>query len=185
IKTGSRFRSWLPVIYSLNFTAVLDACVLYPAPVRDLLLSFADAGLFKPKWTAEIQDAWSRNLLLNRRDLTKDQLLLTIKAMDTAFPDANVENYRSLIKSIELPDPNDRHVVAAAVRSKADVIVTYNLKDFPAIALGEFDIEVQHPDTFLFNVFDLNPDKAIVSFKKLVSRLKNPPKSAENVLETL
>ena len=105
--------------------------------------------------------------------------------MDTAFPDANVENYRSLIKSIELPDPNDRHVVAAAVRSKADVIVTYNLKDFPAIALGEFDIEVQHPDTFLFNVFDLNPDKAIVSFKKLVSRLKNPPKSAENVHETL
>lgn len=173
------------MIYSSNFIAVLDACVLYPAPVRDLLLSLADNGLYKPKWSTEIQDEWSRNLLLNRPDLKKGQLQLTIEAMNIAFPDSNVDKYGSLISGITLPDPNDRHVVAAAIRSKADVIVTYNLKDFPKSIEKEYDIEIQHPDIFLSNVYDLNPDKAKEAFRKMVKRLKNPPKSLIEVLDTL
>ena len=173
------------MIYSSNFIAVLDACLLYPAPLRDLLLSMADEGLFKPKWSVEIQDEWSRNLLANRPDLKKEQLQSTIRGMDLAFPDSNVENYESLISSITLPDVNDRHVVAAAIRSKANVIVTYNLKDFPHSVTSEFDLEIQHPDIFLINVFDLNPGKATDAFKKLVKRLKNPPKSYADVLEKL
>jgi len=173
------------MIYSLNFIAILDACVLYPAPVRDLLLSFADNGLYKPKWSEDIQEEWSRNLLLNRQDLNKELLQLTIEAMNNAFPDSNVEKYDSLIPDIMLPDPNDRHVVAAAIRSKADVIVTYNLKDFPKSIENEYDIEIQHPDEFLCNVYDLHPEKAKEAFAKMVKRLKNPPKSASEVLETL
>ena len=105
--------------------------------------------------------------------------------MDTAFPEANVENYASLIPGIILPDPNDRHVVAAAIRSKADVIVTYNLKDFPRSIETEYDIQVQHPDVFLSFVFDLHPEKAKEGINKLVQRLKNPKKSHDEVLETL
>lgn len=163
------------MIYSSNFIAVLDACVLYPVPLRDLLLSLADNGLFKPKWSAEIQDEWSQNLLLNRPDLNKEQLQLTIEAMNTGFPDSNVDRYGSLISSITLPDPYDRHVVAAAIRSKADVIVTYNLKDFPKSIEEEYNIEIQHPDDFLTNVYDLHPEKGKEAFRKMVKRLKNPP----------
>ncbi len=173
------------MIYSSNFIAILDACVLYPAPVRDLLLSLADNGLYKPKWSEKIQDEWSRNLLLNRPDLNKGQLQLTIEAMNDAFPDSNVEKFDSLISGINLPDPNDRHVVAAAIRSKADVIVTYNLKDFPRSIENEYDIEIQHPDEFLCNVYDLHPEKAKEAFAKMVKRLKKPPKSQSQVLETL
>lgn len=119
------------MIYSSNFTVVLDACVLYPAPLRDLLLSLAHHEVYKPKWSKEIQEEWSRNLLMNRPDLKKEQLQTTIEAMNIAFPDAEVTKYSSLISVVTLPDPNDRHVLAAAIRSKADVIVTYNLKHFP------------------------------------------------------
>ena len=173
------------MIYSSNFVALLDACVLYPAPVRDLLLSLAENKLFKPKWSSKIQNEWSSNLLLNRPDLKKDQLDLTIEAMNAAFPDSNVEKFESLIAGISLPDPDDRHVVAAAIRSKADVIVTYNLKDFPKSIEKEYDIEIQHPDIFLSNIYDLHPDKAKEAFNKMVKRLKNPPKSYSEVLNTL
>lgn len=173
------------MIYSSNFIAILDACVLYPAPVRDLLLSLADNGLYKPKWSDEIQDEWTRNLLLKRPDLDQGQLQLTIEAMNDTFPDSNVDKFDSLIPSINLPDPSDRHVVAAAIRSKADVIVTYNLKHFPKSIESSYDIAIQHPDEFLCNVFDLHPEKAKEAFTKMVKRLKNPPKSQSEVLETL
>jgi predicted nucleic acid-binding protein len=173
------------MIYSSNFIAVLDACVLYPAPLRDLLLSFADYGLYKPKWSAEIQEEWSRNLLLNRPDLKKEQLQLTVESMNLAFPDSNVEKYVSLISGITLPDPDDRHVVAAAIRSKANVIVRFNLKDFPGSIEEEYDIEIQHPDDFLSKVYELHPEKAKDAFRKMVKRLKNPPKSYAEVLDAL
>lgn len=87
--------------------------------IRDLLFSLAENGLYKPKWSAEIQEEWSLNLLLNRSDLKKEQLQLTVESMNLAFPDSNVDKYSSLISSITLPDPYDRHFVAAAILSKA------------------------------------------------------------------
>lgn len=173
------------MIYLSNSVAILDACVLYPAPLRDLLLSFADKGLFNPKWSDEIQNEWSRNLLLNRPDLSKAQLQQTIGAMNIAFPDSNVENFTSLISSIKLPDPDDRHVVAAAIRSKADFIITFNLKDFPKSIEREYGLEILHPDEFLCVVYDLNPEKAEDAFTTMVNRLKNPPKSKTEVLQIL
>lgn len=117
--------------------------------------------------------------------MNKGQLRLTIEAMNSAFPDSNVDKYNSLVSGITLPDPKDRHVVAAAIRSKADVIVTYNLKDFPKSIEEEYDIEIQHPDVFLTNVYELHPEKATEAFKKMVKRLKNPPKSYAEVRQAL
>jgi predicted nucleic acid-binding protein len=173
------------MIHSPRFIAVLDACVLYPVPIRDLLLSLASAGLYKPKWSALIQDEWSRNLLANRADLTAAQLQRTTTMMNTAFPDADVAGYEVFVSTLALPDPDDRHVLAAALRSQADVIVTTNLKDFPVPYIRTFDIEVQHPDEFIGNLIDLNPAQALEAFRQQVARLKNPPIAAAQVLDNL
>lgn len=173
------------MIHSSRFLAVLDANVLYPAPLRDFLLSLADLGLYKPKWTNEIQDEWIRKVLLNRPDLKKPQLEKTRIAMDSAFPDATITNYESLIKGLSLPDKNDRHVLAAAIRVKADVIVTANLKDFPPAYLKTFDIDVQHPDEFITNLINLDKTKSLEALDNQVKRLKNPPKTMDEVLAIL
>lgn len=173
------------MIHSPRFTVILDACVLYPAPVRDLLLHLAAGDLYKPKWTDTIQHEWIRNLLQNRPDITVAQLQKTVDSMNMAFPDANVERYEALVSSFTLPDPDDRHILAAAVRCQAELIVTSNTRDFPNSYLREFDIEAQHPDIFITNVIDLNPAESIRAFKQQVLFLKNPPKTYLQVLVTL
>lgn len=104
------------MIYLTSPVALLDACILYPAPLRDLLLHIADRGLYRPKWTDKIQEEWTRNLLLNRPDLLAVQLQKTTDAMNRAFPDATIRNFEPLIASLTLPDAHDRHVLAAAIR---------------------------------------------------------------------
>lgn len=167
-----------------NFTAVFDACVLYPAPLRDLLMSVAMTDQFRARWTEEIHDEWTRNLLANRADLDAAQLQRTVELMNMAVPDCLVENYDWMIDSLELPDPNDRHVLAAAIKSQADVIVTNNLKDFPEEALSKFDIEAQSPDTFLSHLFDLNPPAFCSAVRQQRKRLMNPEHTAEELLDT-
>lgn len=132
------------MIYSGKFKATLDACVLYPAPIRDLLLWLADGELY-----------------------------------------TNATNYSTLIGTLKLPDQDDRHVLAAAIRSSSDVIVTLNLKDFPGDVVRTHDIEVQTPDYFISNIIDLNEKAALRAFQNQVQNLKNPPQSAEQVLDTL
>ncbi|GAA4447332.1 hypothetical protein GCM10023189_03580 [Nibrella saemangeumensis] len=168
-----------------QFVAVLDACVLYPAPIRDILLHLADVELFTPKWTGRIHEEWTRNLLLNRPDLTAGQLQKTMEAMQKAFPDANISGYEVLIPSISLPDEDDCHVLAAAIRCGADVIVTFNLKDFPGEYLRQFDLDAQHPDQFIAELLDLNPEKGLFAFQQQVSFLKNPPLTHRQVLDSL
>ncbi len=165
--------------------AVLDACVLYPAPIRDLLLHLAAVDLFQPKWTETIQEEWSRNLLIKRPDLSASQLKSTIKQMDRAFPDANVTGFEDKIEKIHLPDLNDRHVLAAAIHSKSAFLVTFNLKDFPKSRLKKYRIEPRHPDAFILDLLDLNPEKVVGAFRNQVKCLRNPPKTELQVLETL
>jgi predicted nucleic acid-binding protein len=114
-----------------RYTAVLDACVLYPAPLRDVLISLAVDGLYGARWTNEIQDEWIRNLHEKRPELDKQKLEQTASLMEQAVEDALITNYGYLIPTIQLPDPDDRHVLAAAIVGHADAIVTFNLKDFP------------------------------------------------------
>src|SRR3954467_1188927 len=109
-------------------TALYDANVLYPAPLRDLLVRLATKGLFQARWTARIQEEWISNLLLNRPEITRDQLERTRRLMERAVPGCLVTGYEPLVESMNLPDPNDRHVLAAAVCGRADVIVTRNLR---------------------------------------------------------
>jgi len=168
-----------------NYTALYDACVLYPAPLRDFLIELATANLFRAKWTNRIHDEWIRNLLANRGDLTPGQLARTRLLMDKAVPDCQVSGYEHLIPSIDLPDADDRHVVAAAIHSRADAIITFNLKDFPASEIAKHNLEAIHPDEFINYQFDLNDAAVVVAAKNCCRRLKNPPKTGKDYLETL
>lgn len=154
--------------------------------IRDLLLSFADEELFKPFWSEEIQKEWKRNLILNRPDIDPERLERTILAMDEYFPDACVTDWSTVPSSqIDLPDEDDHHVLAAAIKCEAAYLVTSNLKDFPAGELEKFNIKPIHPDDFCLLLIQENQEAALTSFFKLIGRLKNPPRSINDVLETL
>lgn len=173
------------MMHSGRFTAILDACVLYPAPLRDYLLNLASLSLYKPKWTETIMKEWIRNLLANREDLDEERLKRTKSFMNDAFPDANVLGFEGLVAACSLPDSGDNHVLAAAIRCNADVIITNNIKDFPNKLLKPFNIEAQTADYFIENLIDLDPMKCIEAFQNQVENLRNPPRSEEEVLETL
>ncbi|WP_367374755.1 PIN domain-containing protein [Pseudomonas lini] len=167
------------------FTAVYDACVLYPAPLRDFLMWLALSGRFRARWSLEIHNEWKRNLLKNRPDLTTEQLDRTSDLMDQAIPDACVSGYEKLIEGLTLPDIDDRHVLAAAIRCNASVIVTFNQKDFPDEALGSFGIEAQHPDEFVDNLFDLDPAAVVAAAQRQRKQLKMPPMDVGTYLDLL
>lgn len=164
---------------------VLDACVLYAAPLRDFLLYIAEIELYQPKWTIILQDEWVRNLLKNRADISKNALLRTIKVMNYAFPNALVKDFEYLIENITLPDIDDRHVVACAIKANAKQIVTFNLKDFPEKTLAMYGLRAIHPDKFIIDLLEINPQKVVEAFKYQVLSLINPPLSEEKVLEKL
>jgi len=168
----------------MRFVVVLDACVLYPAPLRDLLLRLATTGLFAAKWTDEIHDEWTRNLIKNRPEL-EEPIKRTRELMNGSVPDCQVTNYESLICGLTLPDVDDRHVLAAAIKSSAQIIVTFNLKDFPKETLDTYDIEAMHPDVFIEHQLGLRQGLVISVVKQHRASLKNPPKTAEEYLDTL
>jgi PIN domain len=138
-------------------TAVYDANVLYPAPLRDLFIRLAYAGLVRGRWTEAIHDEWVRNVLADNPALSPVRLARTRMLMNEAVRDCLVTGYQDLIDSLSLPDPDDRHVLAAAIRANAEVIVTFNLKDFPAGVLAGYNVEAMHPDDFLLALFDAAP----------------------------
>ena len=173
------------MIFPSQFTVVLDACVLCPAPLRDILLSLGAEGLYRPKWTYLIQDEWTRNLLQNRPDISNEQLQRTTNAMDMAFPDATVESFEKLIDGLTLPDKDDRHVLACAIQCNANLITTFNLKDFPNQTTKKYDIEVQHPDIFISYLIDQNKETSHKAFDKMIARLNNPPMSKAEVIAVL
>lgn len=164
---------------SARYTAILDACVLYPATLRDLLLSLARDGLFHARWSERIQDEWVRSLLKRRPGLEEVALRRTCALMATAVPDSVVHGWQSIELGLTgLPDADDRHVLAAAICGHADAIVTFNLADFPAEALASFGVVAQHPDDFLLNQLDLNPIAALKSIKAMRARWRNPQLTA-------
>jgi len=167
------------------FTAVYDACVLYPAPLRDLMMWLGLSGLYRARWSAQIHEEWTRNLLKNRPDLTMEQLSRTVALMDKAIPGALVTGHEVLCAELTLPDPDDRHVLAAAIRCKAEVIVTFNLKDFPPETLDAFDIEPQHPDEFIIDLWDLDQAAVLASVQRHRATLKSPAMSAEQYLDMM
>ncbi len=167
-----------------SFTAIYDACVLHPAPLRDLLLRVALTDLFRARWTEEIHAEWVRSVLDRRPDLKPEQLRRTRELMDRSVPDCLVTGHEGLLESLKLPDPNDRHVLAAAIRCQAGVIVTYNLADFPKGALDPYGISAQHPDEFVMHLFDLSPAAVCAAVRDQRLALSRPTRSAGELLDT-
>ncbi len=165
--------------------AFFDANVLYPSGLRNFLMHLALTGIFRAHWSAEVHDEWIRNLLKNRPDITRDKLERTRRLMDQAAPDALVTGYESLIDSLELPDRDDRHVLAAAIRCGASVIVTLNLSDFPNAALAEFGIEAQHPDDFVLSLTETFPEFVLEAARTHRASLRNPSKTPDEYLAEL
>lgn len=169
-----------------RFTAVLDACVLYPAPLRDLLMQLATADLFRARWTDQIHAEWMNNLLLKRPDLKRADLERVRDLMNLHARDSLVSGHEALIELVQhCPDANDRHVIAAAYHCRADAIVTFNLRDFPAAALAPYGLEVIHPDDFVRYQLDLDLARVLEAVRTCRARLKKPPKSVQDYLDTL
>jgi len=168
-----------------NFTVIYDACVLYPAALRDLLMWLALTNLFKARWTEEIHQEWIRNVLKNNPDLTLSQLERTKNLMNANVRSGLVTGYESLISSLTLPDPNDRHVLAAAIRCEADFIVTFNLKDFPSSILEPLGAIAIHPDEFILELIDINPLTVCQAALKQLKNLKNPPLTQDQYIDKL
>ncbi|MBD2179234.1 PIN domain-containing protein [Pseudanabaena sp. FACHB-1998] len=168
-----------------KFTVIYDACVLYPNYLRDILIQLAIADLFRAKWTNLIHDEWIRNLIENRPDLPKEKLNQVKDLMNSQVRDSLVTDFEQLIPSLTLPDPNDRHILAAAIVAEADVIVTFNLKDFPDLNISQYGITAKHPDDFIADLIGLNPFKVMAAVETCRQRLKKQPKTSNEYLEIL
>ena len=171
------------MIHSVKFIAVLDTNVIFPIITRDLLFWFAFYELYTPKWSNTIFEEWK--IVMLRKGITNEEAEKRVQRANSAFPDALVSNYESLIANLTLPDENDRHVLAAAIKSNADVIVTNNLKDFPEKYLNSFGVKAKSADDFLTDIIDLNPEIAIKAFREMVLNRKNPNMDEFEVLESL
>ena len=170
---------------SSHFTVVYDACVLYPAPLRDLLMRLALTDRFRARWSDAIHDEWIRNLRKQRPELDPAALEKTRTLMNSSVRDSLVEGFEHLIPAIDLPDPGDRHVVAAAIHAGASLIVTFNLKDFPPEALKPYNLAALHPDDFIVDLLDLHLASVLEAAAHHRRSLKNPPKSINEYLDTL
>jgi predicted nucleic acid-binding protein len=168
-----------------SFIVFYDANVLYPAELRNFLMHLALTGIFGARWSEDVHEEWIGNLLSNRPDLTREKLERTRQLMDRAAPDSLVTGYEHRISGLTLPDPNDRHVLAAAIHAGASVIVTCNLADFPSHILEEFDIDAQHPDEFILHLLDLAPGLVLEAAENHRTSLKNPPKTVEEYINSL
>lgn len=164
-----------------RFVVILDANVLYPFRKRDVLLRFYQAGLFRGRWSQAILDEWTGNLLEAKPELA-ESIQQQLDQIKSHFPEALVTGYEILIASLELPDADDRHVLAAAIVCGAQHIVTENLKDFPSEILSQFDIEAIDADEFLSRTFDLYPGDALAALKAMRASYKNPAYSPSELV---
>ncbi len=169
----------------MALTAVYDACVLYSAPLRDLLIRLAEAGLLHARWSDEILDEVFRNLQANRPDLDPENLAVTRQLMCVAVRDCLVAGHMKLVDGLVLPDPDDRHVLAAAIHCKAQVIVTDNIRDFPEETLWRFKIEAMPADDFVLSVAQTAPELVAEIIKSQAGDLVNPPYTVEQLLARL
>lgn len=170
---------------SSHFTVIYDACVLYPAPLRSLLMYLALTDLFRARWTNDIHEEWMRSVRKDYSDITQAQVERVRGLMNAHVRDCLVTGYEFLIPTLTLPDPDDRHVLAAAIRVGANLIVTANLADFPESELNKYGIEVQHPDDFIMYLLDLAPQAVCSAAKHQRESLKNPPMSVDEYLASL
>lgn len=165
----------------MPFWAVLDACVLHPMSLADTLLWVAHAEVYQPLWSADILDELGRSVLRSRPEADIDR---RIARMREAFPEAEVTGYEHLIEGLAA-DPDDRHVLAAAIVGKAQVVVTANLRHFPPEACEPYGVEAQHPDDFLVNALHIDSELVIGALARQAGAKRNPPITLDRLLERL
>ena len=165
-----------------RFSALLVACVLVPITLADTLLRLAEAGLYRPLWSTTIIDEMVSAIEFVHPDLAEGRAQHRADVMQAQFEDACVTGWGPLVPGLELPDPDDRHVVAAALRGRADIIVTANLRDFPAPTLSTFNLGVQSPDDFLLNQLDLDPDTTIRTIWEQTQATRRPTMGIDGLL---
>ncbi|MCQ9676979.1 MULTISPECIES: putative toxin-antitoxin system toxin component, PIN family [Corynebacterium] len=168
-----------------KFSALLDACTLVPVSLADTFLSLAEAGLYRPLWSDRILEEVSLAVGRIHPELPPEAVERRIAVMQDFFDDANVTSWEVLESVVALPDPDDAHVLAAAIQGRADVIVTFNVKDFPRDELQRFGIDVQTPDEFLLNQLDLDPDEVLACLARQAGALKSPPVQLRELLDGL
>lgn len=162
-----------------TFPAFLDTNVLFGFHLSDVVLALAERGLFRPLWSDRILDELSRNLI--NYGIDDARVIRRITALHGAFPDASVTGYDELIDTMTC-DRKDRHVLAAAVRANAEVLVTFNLKDFPRASLVDYEIEAVHPDKFLLDQLDLYPGPTTGALVRLVADYSRPEITMDDLL---
>ncbi|MEH2333961.1 PIN domain-containing protein [Nostoc sp.] len=162
---------------------LLDSCVMFPMYLRDILLRCARAGCYLPYWSQEILDGATRNLVITGK-MSVERAMKLEGTITAAFPEAMVEVPNGL-PEIMTNHPGDRHVLAAAVTAKADIIVTSNLKHFQAKDLAGWEIEAQHPDTFLTHLYNLDPNSILQVIQRWSLDLKKPPLTFVELLDLL
>jgi predicted nucleic acid-binding protein len=165
--------------------ALLDASVLYPALLRNILMYLALRDLFRAHWSERIHDEWTRSLMRDRPDIPAAAIERTRRLMDQNIEGAIVSNYEHRVEAITLPDIDDRHVLAAATECEATIIVTANLRDFPSERLSAYGIEAQNADSFILGLFKDSPNDVISALHELRQDLKNPPMTATALLATM
>lgn len=165
--------------------AVFDACILYPFHLRNIVVQAAVDRLVEARWTDRIHEEWIRNLAANSPGVPIERFRRTRQLMNDAVPTATVTGYEGFIPAVTLPDPDDRHVVAAGIAAGASVILTWNLRDFPASALKKLGLRRQTPDALLANLFDKAPDLMIGSLANARRNLNKTRVSAAGFIETL
>lgn len=163
----------------------LDANVLYPAALRDLFMRLALQKLYRPRWSNLVHEEWMAAVLRNFPDITRQQLERTRELMNLHAQGSLVTGFENRIERLELPDPGDRHVLAAAIHAQASIIVTQNLKDFPRSALTPYGIESQHPDTFIRHLLQQQPGAVVAAAHQQRANLQNPPRTVTEYLNSL
>jgi len=164
------------------FPAFLDTCVLYPAYLCDTLLRIAEASAYRPLWSSDVLAELRRNLI--DRGIPAQRVDRRIAHMARSFPDALVDGYESLIDGMT-NDPKDRHVLAAAVRANVEVLVTFNMSDFPEPALKPYDVVAVHPDEFLLDQLDLYPGITVEVMRQQAASYRREPTTVSGVLVLL
>ena len=164
---------------------VYDACVLFSASLRDLLLNIAAVGLVHPYWSDRIHEEWMRSLIRKRPHLLWERLERTRQEMNAEFPHSLVTGFEEMIPTLQLPDINDRHVLALAIYKEAKYIVTFNLDDFPKTALQPYEIEALSPDEFVQRLIKNHQSRVLQAVKKHRLSLTRSPKTVDEYLSTL
>jgi PIN domain len=165
--------------------AIYDACVLYPFHLRNLLVQCAVDRLVEARWSDGIHDEWIRSVAANDLGISIDRLKVTRHLMNAVLPDAMVSNYENYIPEINLPDLDDRHVVAAAIVAGASLIITWNVRDFPAKELARYQLRKQTPDAFLMNLYAAVPDVVVAATANARQNLRRSRISATEFIKAL